>query len=136
MSSRALKIVGRLPAHLDAADPGKQIVEVTAALSRDLDVQSAILAAIRRSHRLADADERRDLLLIAARHGIILSDFAVLLARFDRAEVLLSTLAAAADDGERNERAEALLDLWPIAATPPRLPLFGDTAEAARAALQ
>jgi len=136
MSGRALKILSRLPAHLDAARPGKQIVEVTEALARDLDVQSAVMAAIRRSHRLADADERIDLLLIADRHGMVLSDFAILLARFDRAEELVARLAAAGDDNERNERAEELLDLWSVAAARPRLPLFGDTAEAASAALQ
>ncbi|HVP42882.1 MAG TPA: hypothetical protein VMS96_05590 [Terriglobales bacterium] len=136
MSGRALKILSRLPAHLDAARPGKQIVEVTGALARDFDVVAAVLAAIRRSHRLADVDERFDLLLIAARHGMLLGDFAILLARFDRAEELLSTLAAAADDNERNERAEALLALWSIAGPQPRLPLFGGTAETASTALQ
>jgi hypothetical protein len=136
MSGRASKILSRLPAHLDAATPGKQIFEVTDALARDLDVQSAVMAAIRRSHRLADADERRDLLLIAARHSMTLGDFAVLLARFDRAGELLKALADAGSDNERSERAEALLELWSIATPKPRLVLFGDTSSTAGTALQ
>ena len=136
MSGRALKILSRFPAHLDATKPGKQIVEVAEALVRDLDVQSAIMAAIRRSHRLADADERRDLLLIAARHGLAPADFAILVLRFERAQALLEMLAGAGDDNQRNERADMLLDLWGLAAPKPRLGLFGVSAAAASTALQ
>ncbi len=136
MSGRALKILGRFPAHLDAAKTGKQILEVAESLARDLDVQSAIMAAIRRSHRLADADERRDLMLIAARHGIAPADFAILLARFQRARELLASLAAASNDTQRNERADLLLDLWGLAAPRPRLALFNANTAAASTALR
>jgi hypothetical protein len=136
VSGRALKILSRFPAHLDAAKPGKQIVDVAEALARDLNVQSAVMAGIRRAHRLADADERVDLLLIAARHGMTPADFALLLARFDRADQLLTALAAAGNDNERSERAEALLELWSIATPKPRLPLFGADAATAVARLQ
>ncbi|MCU0584488.1 MAG: hypothetical protein MUC46_00270 [Desulfobacterales bacterium] len=136
MSGRTLKILGRLPAHLDAARPEKQIFEVTDALARDLDAQSAAMAAIRRAHRLADADEERDVLLIAARHGLGLGDFALLLARLHRVGELLDALGDAADEEEMKVRAEALLDLWSVAAPPPRLVLFGDTTGAAVEAIR
>jgi hypothetical protein len=136
MSGRALKILSRFPAHLDASVPGKQIVEITDALARDLDEQSAIMAAIRRSHRLADADERRDLLLIAARHGMTPGDFAILTARLDRTRELLAALAAAGDGNQRLERADTLLDLWGLAAPKPRLPLFDADPVQASEALQ
>ena len=70
---RADSILGRFPAHFEALKPGKVLRSAVAALARDLDVQAAELAAIRRSHRLFDADVLSDLLLIAARHGIMAS---------------------------------------------------------------
>jgi len=85
---------------------------------------------------VADAGERRDLMLIAARHGIGSADFAILLARVDRAKALLASLSAASDDTQRNERADALLNLWGLAAPRPRLGLFGANAAAAAAAVQ
>jgi len=61
MTGRARKILSRFPAHFEAARPGKQLSVVTDALARDLDEQSATMARVRRSHRLGDADELRDL---------------------------------------------------------------------------
>ena len=69
---RADSILGRFPAHFEALKPGKVLRSAVGALARDLDVQAAELAAIRRSHRLFDADVLSDLLLIAARHhGVV-----------------------------------------------------------------
>jgi hypothetical protein len=130
MTGRTRQILGRFPAHLDALRPGKLLQEVVDGLSRDLDVLAATLAAVRRSHRLADAAELRDLLLIGARHGMTLAEFTPLLARFRRSRTLLAELAAAANDSERDARAEALCDLWGLAAARPRLPLFAPPADA------
>lgn len=124
MTGRARQILGRFPAHLEATAPGKQLGDVTEALARDLDVQAADLAAIRRSHRLDDADEAKDLWRIAARHGIARSEFAILFARFERAHEALDALATAANPADRDEAAEALLELWGLDAPRPLLPLF------------
>ena len=50
--AHAAKILGRFPAHFEADKPGKLLGDVVAALSRDLDVQSAQIGAVRRAHRL------------------------------------------------------------------------------------
>jgi hypothetical protein len=124
MTGRTRQILSRFPAHLDALRPGKLLQEVVDGLSRDLDVLAAALAAVRRSHRLADAAELRDLLLLGARHGMTLAEFEPLLERFQRSRALLADLVAATSDSERDTRAEALCDFWGLEAARPRLPLF------------
>ena len=124
MNGRSRKILGRFPAHLEADQPDKRFGEFADALGRDLDVQSADLAAIRRSHRLADADEARDLWRIAARHGIQRAEFALLVTRFERTREALAALAAAPNPADRDAAAETLCDLWSLAAPRPRLPRF------------
>ncbi len=124
MMGRSQNILSRFPAHFEAARAGKQLAVVTDALATNLDEQSAIMARIRRSHRLADADELRDLLLIAALHGITQAEIALLFARFSLAQKLLSDLSTATTPEARDQAAEKLCDLWAIAAPHPRLPLF------------
>ncbi|HEX7333971.1 MAG TPA: hypothetical protein VF290_20875 [Pyrinomonadaceae bacterium] len=124
MTGRTLKILSRFPAHLEATRPGKQLSSVTDALAKNLDELSAIMARIRRSHRLQDSDELRDLLLIGAFHGITLAEQSLLFTRFERAKDLLLKLSEAATSAERDAAAEALCDLWAIALPRPRLPLF------------
>ncbi len=124
VSGRAQRILGRFPAHLEAARPDKRFGEVAAALARDLDVQSADLAAIRKAHRLGDAGQLADLLLIAGLHGIGRAELALLFLRFERGRTLLGRIAEAPDDAAREAAAEALIGLWGIDAPEPRLPLF------------
>jgi hypothetical protein len=124
MSARAQVILGRFPAHLEATRPGKQLEAVTAALARDLDVDAAAMAGIRRAHRLGEADQLRDLLLIAGLHGITRPELALLFIRFDRATALLAALEGAADPAERDALAERLIALWGVEAEVPRLPSF------------
>jgi len=124
MTGRARKILSRFPAHLEPARPGKLLGEVVDDIARDLDAHSAALAAIRRSHRLDDTDELRDLLLIAALHGIDEADLSIAYVRFLHAAAAIDTLAAAGDAAERADAAEALLSLWGIAEPAPRLPLY------------
>jgi hypothetical protein len=127
MKGRTRKILSQFPAHFEAARPGKQLSAVTDALVTDLDEQSAVMARIRRAHRLGDAEELRDLLLIGALHGITPSELALLFTRFERAAALLFELSSAATTAERDEAAEALCELWSIALPRPRLPLFAPT---------
>jgi hypothetical protein len=124
MIGRTLKILSRFPAHFEATRPGKQLEAVGDALAINLDEQSAIMARIRRSHRVGDADELRDLLLIGALHGITQAELALLFTRFERAATLLLTLTKAATPAARDAAAEELCRLWGIAAPAPRLPLF------------
>ena len=126
---RADSILGRFPAHFEALKPGKVLRSAVAALARDLDVQAAELAAIRRSHRLFDADVLSDLLLIAARHGIMASSLELVTMRFERARSLLKDLAAPADEAMRDAAAAKLLALWSLEGGEPKLALFADRNE-------
>ncbi len=134
MTPRAATILARLPAHLEATRPGKLLGEATSAIALDLDTLAAALAAVRRAHRLGDADELADLWRIAALHGMGVAEFEIVLGRFRRAQELLRALDTAADDAAREAAAQGLTALWALQALPPRLPLFADPADAARAA--
>ena len=123
-SARARQILGRFPAHLEAARPGKLLGDAVDALAVDLDVLSARMAAVRRAHRLAEADELADLLLIAARHGIGAGELDIVFERFAKAASLLKALSTAATPAARDAAAEDLLDLWGLDLAHPRLPLF------------
>lgn len=130
MTGRTAQILGRFPLHLEAARPGKRLYAAVDALALDLDVLAAALAAVRRSHRLANADEAFDLLRLAALHAIGAPEFEVLMQRLRRTRELLALLGAAADDVARQAVAEQLVALWSLQAVPPRLPLFADAAAA------
>ena len=137
MTPRAQAILARFPAHLEATRPGKLLGEATSAIALDLDTLAAALAAVRRAHRVADADELADLWRIAALHGLGVAEFEIVLGRFRRAHELLRALEAAGDDDAREAAAQAATALWALQAVPPRLPLFADPAapaDSARAA--
>ncbi|MGH6923615.1 MAG: hypothetical protein ACRED5_07730 [Propylenella sp.] len=127
--ARADSILSRFPAHFEALKPGKVLRNVVGALARDLDVQAAELAAIRRSHRLFEADQLSDLILIAARHGVSAASLEILTMRFERARALLKELREAGDTAARDEAAAALLALWGIEGEEPKLALFADANE-------
>jgi hypothetical protein len=126
LSARGQAILSRFPAHLEAARPGKLLGNSVAALALDLDVLAAALAAVRRAHRLSDADELADLWRIAALHGMGAAEFEILLGRFRRARELLAALRAAVDDTQRDAAAAALSSLWALQTPTPRLALFAD----------
>jgi hypothetical protein len=124
MNARSGQILARFPAHLEAARPGKVLGDAVESVALDLDMLAARLAAVRRAHRLSDADELADLLLIAARHGITEGELELVVMRFARARKLLADLVKASDDAARNTAAEAVINLWSVAEAHPRLPLF------------
>ena len=124
--SRAETMLRRLPAHLEAARPGKMLFEVTAGLARDLDVLAAQLAAIRRAHRLGEADELPDLYALAALHGIRPGELDTLTMRFGRAASLLGAVRTAVGRPAALAAAEALLALWGLDAAAPRLAAFAE----------
>ena len=123
-TARTAPILGRFPQHLEAARPGKRLHAAVDALASDLDVLAAALAAVRRAHRLGDADELADLLRLAALHGISAAEFEIALQRARRTRALLAELEAANDDAGRETAAEQLAAMWSLQAPPPRLPLF------------
>lgn len=127
-TARAHQILARLPAHLEAARPGKLLGEVVSALAIDLDLLSARMAAVRRAHRLAEADELTDLLRIAARHGIRQAELDIVFERFAKAGTLALAVASAATPAARDSAAEALIDLWGPGLPHPRLPRFAPAA--------
>lgn len=146
MSARTREILSRFPAHLEATRPGKQLVGVTDAVAEELDLVADRLAAIRRAHRLGDADELRDLMLLAGLHGISGADLGILTARASTMQTLVAALEQVLDDATaRGAAADALLDLWQIqgvdrlalfapAAPPPAAPDLGAAARALAAA--
>jgi hypothetical protein len=126
VSDRGRQILARFPAHLEAARPGKQFSAAVGALADDLDVLSAALAAVRRAHRLAHADTLTDVLRLGALHGLTKAELSVLFLRADHLRTLAGALAQAAGGSatDRDGAAEALLDLFGIEGTEPRLALF------------
>jgi len=69
-AARSGTILGRLPRHLDANQPGKLIGAVVDALASELDAATTDLGRIRSSRRLAEAAESVDLLRLGALHGV------------------------------------------------------------------
>ena len=126
MMGRAVTILSRLPTHFEAARPGKLLGDVVEALSRDLDVQAAQLAAIRRAHRVREADTQGDLMRIGALHAIRAGEVDILTMRFARAAERLAALDTA-DEADRPALIDALLALWPLDL--PENPLAPFTAE-------
>lgn len=109
--SRAERILGRFPNHFEAARPGKLIGDVVTALSRDLNVQSAQIGAVRRSHRVREADTVQDLMRIGVLHGISTGEVDILTMRMVRIALRLAELRAAAA-ADQEAAIDALLTLW------------------------
>jgi hypothetical protein len=131
MSDRALTVLSRFPAHLDAARAGKQLFVVSNAVSLGLDDLSASLAAIRRAHRLGHADATTDIQLHGALHRIGIDEFAPLERRLERLSQAAHDLKAAVDANDtaaRETSAEVLCDLLGVLGPAPRLALFAPVA--------
>ena len=131
MSDRALTVLSRFPAHLDAARAGKQLFVVSNAVSSGLDDLSASLAAIRRAHRLGHADATTDIRLHGGLHRIGTDEFAPLERRLERLKAAAHDLQAAVDASDipaRDANAEGLCDLLGVLGPAPRLALFAPVA--------
>ncbi len=127
MSTRALQILSRFPAHFDAVRPGKQLSVVAEQLSVGLDLLSTDLAEVRRAHRLAHADTIRDLRFLGGLHGIGPADFDVLRRKKTRLLELCDQLDRAIEEkrsDDRDSKAGLLLDLFAVDARSPRLARF------------
>ena len=92
-TARTLTILRRFPRHLEVDDPGKLFTDVVNGLGRELDVKSTQLGRVRRSHALGDADEERDVFLLAGLHDLKTEDIDVTRLRLDALRAVRSTLA-------------------------------------------
>jgi|tagenome__1003787_1003787.scaffolds.fasta_scaffold20947227_2 hypothetical protein len=70
MSGRGRAVLERFPNHLAATDPGKRLGAVVEALAADLDVLTVALGDVRAAHRIDETPALRDLLALAALHGL------------------------------------------------------------------
>ncbi len=106
ISTRAATILGRFPRHLGLVREDKIFAGVVHGLSRDLDIKTMQLGRVRKAHRLGQAEEIRDLLLLAGLHDLKPIRFEILRRR-------LAAIAAEgdilADDGADSAAREAAL---------------------------
>lgn len=118
LSGRATKVLGRFPQHLEAAAKGKLLAATVNTVVRDQDIQAADTQQIRIAHRVFEAKQISDLLLLAGLHGIRKSDMAILYARQQKACDLLMQIKlnidAEGDEAERSRLAESLLNLFAL----------------------
>lgn len=122
--SRAATILGRFPNHFEAAKPGKLLGSVVAALARDLTVQSAQIGAVRRAHRVKEAETLGDLFRIGALHGIRRKEVDLLTIRMQRLRERALALSDAAEP-DQEAAAEAIMAL--LAVTLPDAPIAAYT---------
>ena len=94
MSGRTAVVLDRFPRHMAAGDPGKRFEVVAAALGAELDVKTSQLGRVMRAHALGTADEERDLLLLAAVHGLRDEDFELLRLRLAAVRAIRAGLPA------------------------------------------
>ena len=111
MSGRAVVVLSRFPAHLDATRPGKQLRVVADAVSTSLDDLSASLAFIRRAHRLGHADATTDIQLLGALHRIGADEFAAIEVRIARVQQATKVLQDAITASNTAARDAAIIEL-------------------------
>jgi hypothetical protein len=70
VSGRTNTILDRFPRYLEVTRPGKMFSVVVGALSQGLDIETSQVGQVRRSHRLGEAEQEADLLLLAGLHGM------------------------------------------------------------------
>jgi hypothetical protein len=70
VSTRAATVLSRFPRHLGLDAPGTLFGDVVDGLAGHLDRMLSDLGRVRRAHRLMQAEERSDLLLLAALHAM------------------------------------------------------------------
>src|SRR5439155_14981778 len=108
-SARTLTILRRFPRHLEADDHGKVFSAVVGGLAGELDVKSVQLGRVRRSHALGDADEERDVLLLAGLHDLRPGDLELTRIRLASVRGIEETLTG--DASTEDERTAAIAQL-------------------------
>jgi hypothetical protein len=115
-TARTLTILRRFPRHLEVDDPGKLFTDVVNGLGGELDVKSVQLGRVRRSHALGDADEERDVFLLAGLHDLKTEDLDVTRLRLDALRAVETTLSDdSATPDDKTAAAAKLQDLLGLA---------------------
>ncbi|MFN2354437.1 MAG: hypothetical protein ABR512_07930 [Desulfopila sp.] len=103
ISKRATTILSRFPRHLDLTREDKVFAQVVNSLARELDIKTMQVGQVRKSHRLGQADEMGDLLLLAGLHDLRPIRFDIVRLRHDALNgvaTILGDESAAAEDWE------------------------------------
>lgn len=126
LGERARQVLSRFPGHLDVERPGKQIALVVEGLAADFDAFASQIAGVRNAHRLGFAPTIRDLLQLAALHGVSDADLSLVTVRTERLRQLIAQLQAAgpADGAAIGAAATPLLDAFGIDGADERLAAF------------
>lgn len=115
ISKRAATILARFPRHLDLTREDKVFAHVVNSLARELDIKTMQIGRVRKSHRLGQTDEIRDLLLLAGLHDLRPIRFDIVRLRQDALSAVATTLgdesAAAADKEDAVNNLRHLLNL-------------------------
>ena len=98
ISSRATTILSRFPRHLDLTREDKVFAQMVNGLARELDVKTLQIGRVRKSHRLGQAEEWRDLLLLAGLHDLKPIRFDIARLRLDEMARVAETLQQAGGD--------------------------------------
>lgn len=115
LAGRTGKILSRFPAFMLAPTPGKALAAVAAALGADLDEAERLLMRIQQSHRLAVAQEERDLLALAALCDLHEADFFMVELRRDHgyfADQMLRSRPPGAPALSDQDRCQGAYDLF------------------------
>lgn len=103
LSGRPAKILSRFPAFMRTGNPSKVLGEIAFALGNDLNEAERLMGRIQRAHRLAVADEERDVLGLATLLGLQGADF-VILRRFWEHGFIVAPEPHPADAQDREEQ--------------------------------
>lgn len=116
ISTRATTILERFPRHLDLTREDKVFAQVVDGLSRELDVKTMQIGRVRKSHRLDQAEELRDLLLLAGLHDLRPIRFDLARLRLEKIGAVAKVLTDSASDATaRDEAVTRLTALLPLA---------------------
>ncbi len=105
ISKRAAAILARFPRHLDLTRDDKVFAQVVNSLARELDIKTMQIGRVRKAHRLGQADEVRDLLLLAGLHDLQPIRFDLIRLRLDGLKDVATTLGDASAAAEAKEGA-------------------------------
>ncbi len=114
ISKRATTILERFPRHLDLTREDKVFAQVVNSLARELDIKTLQIGRVRKSHRLGQADEIRDLLLLAGLHNLRPIRFDLVHLRHDALIAVANILGDTGADAASKEA--AVKDLRPLLA--------------------
>jgi len=109
LARRAGDILSRFPRHWEADGAGKVFGLVVRELARNLEILSAHTGRVRHAHRIDDAGEVRDLLLIAGLHGFGPAHFAL----GSRRRAALMSVASVLNDPQADDPEAAPSEFTP-----------------------